>query len=65
MKRNPQHNAAIESFFSTLRFALLTRTRFAGPDEADRVQDSRNGGNRRVIAGSGRISVARRRHSSY
>ena len=36
VKRNPQHNAAIESFFSTLRFALLTRTRFAGPDEAKR-----------------------------
>ncbi len=35
-KRNPCDNAVIESFFSTLRFELLCRTRFADPDEAER-----------------------------
>ena len=35
-KRNPWDNAVIESFFSTLRFELLGRTRFADPDEAER-----------------------------
>jgi hypothetical protein len=35
-KRNPWDNAVIESFFSTLRFELLCRTRFADPDEAER-----------------------------
>ena len=35
-KRNPWDNAVIESFFSTLRFALLDRTCFADPDEAER-----------------------------
>jgi transposase InsO family protein len=35
-KKNPWDNAVIESFFSTLRFELLGRTRFADPDEAER-----------------------------
>ena len=35
-KRNPWDNAVIESFFSTLRFELHCRTRFADPDEAER-----------------------------
>jgi transposase InsO family protein len=35
-KRSPWDNAVIESFFSTLRFELLCRTRFADPDEAER-----------------------------
>jgi transposase InsO family protein len=35
-KRSPWDSAVIESFFSTLRFELLCRTRFADPDEAER-----------------------------
>ena len=35
-KKNPWDNAVIESFFSTLRSELLSRTRFADPDEAER-----------------------------
>ena len=35
-KRNLWDNAVIGSFFSTLRFELLGRTRFADPDEAKR-----------------------------
>jgi transposase InsO family protein len=35
-KKNPWDDAVIESFFSTLRFELLGRTRFADPDEAER-----------------------------
>jgi transposase InsO family protein len=35
-ERNPRDNAVIDSFFSTLRFELIGRTRFANPDEAER-----------------------------
>jgi putative transposase len=35
-KRNLWDNGVIESFFSTLRSALLGRTPFADPDEAER-----------------------------
>jgi putative transposase len=35
-KRKPWDNAVVKSFFSTRRFELLGRTRFADPDEAER-----------------------------